>query len=243
MITPAEQDFYRSEGYVVPQAVLADEAELAGLRALCDRLIADRVGAGEGLQFDLTGVAGADSRDPPAVPQLLFPSRFAPQIRETACWRAALDLAMALLDTGGCRREDLVVRDHIIVKPPGSASPTPWHQDEAYWKPEVAYNELSVWIALQDVTAEMGCMQFLPRSHRGAVAPHHPWKGDARIIALEIDPAFLRAEGAVACPIAAGRATVHHSRTLHFTSGNRSATARRALILTVGTPPQPRPVR
>ena len=42
-------------------------------------------------------------------------------------------------------------------------------------------------------------------------------------------------------PLPAGAATVHHARTLHYTTGNFSASSpRRALILTIGKPPVPR---
>ena len=63
---------------------------------------------------------------------------------------------------------------------------------------------------------------------------------DPRVIGLEVDNPGARAAGGAACPIPAGGATVHHSRTLHYTGPNRSDGPRRAYILTFGTPRKPR---
>ena len=79
-------------------------------------------------------------------------------------------------------------------------------------------------------------MQFVPGTHRQEVLPHHPIGNDPRIIGLEVDEPQKLAAGAVACPIPAGGATVHHSRMLHYTSPNHSDGPRRAYILTFGTP-------
>ncbi len=50
----------------------------------------------------------------------------------------------------------------------------PWHQDSGYLKASCD-RELIItcWIPLVDAKVENGCMQILPRTHRGAVAMHH----------------------------------------------------------------------
>jgi ectoine hydroxylase-related dioxygenase (phytanoyl-CoA dioxygenase family) len=238
-ITPEQKAFYLEHGYL-SLAPMTDAAELATLRATCDHLISSGAGRKDGNQHDLTGAEKQTDASKESVPQLLHPSRYAPQLKETRAWDNALEVAMQLLDVSGYTKEQLVVRDHIIVKPSGSAKPTPWHQDEAYWKDDVSYNELSIWIALQDVNLDMGCMTFIPGSNKGDIHPHHPWQNNPNIIALEVDSGCFDEANAVPCPLPAGGATVHHCRTLHYTTGNRSASnPRRALILTIGTPPQP----
>src|SRR6185436_14247207 len=74
------------------------------------------------------------------------------------------------------------------------------------------------------------------------VLPHHSIGHDPRVVGLEVDSAEALAPKAAACPIPAGGATVHHSRTLHYTGPNQSDGPRRAYILGFGTPPQPRTV-
>jgi len=110
---------------------------------------------------------------------------------------------------------------------------TPWHQDEAYWDTDLEYNEISVWIPLQEATPENGCMYFIPRSHEMEVRPHHPINHDPRIHGLESDA--VDASQAVACALPPGGATFHGPRMLHYTPPNRSPIPRRAYILGFGT--------
>jgi ectoine hydroxylase-related dioxygenase (phytanoyl-CoA dioxygenase family) len=227
---------YGENGFAALGPILSAEAT-DELRAIFDRMFSPPTDGGKALYYDLAGSDPDAKMGASAIPQILHPSHHVPELKQSAAWAAALDIAMQLLDVGSHTRDDLIVRDHAIVKPPGNTGTTPWHQDEAYWEEDLHYNELSVWIALQDTSKEMGCMQFIPKSHKGPVVPHHSWKNNPKIIALEVDDGFVIESQAVACPLDAGGATLHHSRTLHYTSGNMSAEPRRAFILTVGTPP------
>jgi ectoine hydroxylase-related dioxygenase (phytanoyl-CoA dioxygenase family) len=235
-LEPAQREEFQRHGFVALPSIITTE-EVAELRAIFDRLFAPPSDGEKPLFYDLTGSDPDAEIGSGAVPQLLHPSHHAPELKSTGAWTAALDMAMQLLDVGEYSRDDLIVRDHAIVKPPGSTGATPWHQDEAYWEDDLQYNELSVWIALQDTTEQMGCMQFIAGSHKGEVAPHHSWENNPNIIALEVDEGHVNSSQAVACPLPAGGATIHHARTLHYTSGNNSDEPRRAFILTVGTPP------
>jgi len=236
-LTPAQKASFAANGFLTLEPITT-ESELATLRTLFDSLFAQRVGYKDGNLFDLT--ATDPKGQTTTVPQMLFPSKYAPELTQTSYWQNALSIAMQLLDVGHYGREDLIVRDHAIVKPPGSTGATPWHQDEAYWEEHLDYNELSVWMPLQTTSVEMGCMQFIPRSHLGEVLSHHPMNNNPKIIALEVDEGLINESKAVACPLPAGGVTIHSARTLHYTSGNKSAVPRRAYILTIGTPPQKR---
>jgi ectoine hydroxylase-related dioxygenase (phytanoyl-CoA dioxygenase family) len=107
----------------------------------------------------------------------------------------------------------------MIRKLPGGRE-APWHQDEAYWEPEFAYHALGVWLPLHDVTEEMGAMQFIPGSHRSGVYNHVPKNGDVALHLLEATG--VDTSKPVVCPLKAGGATFHHSRTLHFTAPNET---------------------
>jgi ectoine hydroxylase-related dioxygenase (phytanoyl-CoA dioxygenase family) len=86
---------------------------------------------------------------------------------------------------------------------------------------------------------DMVCMQFIPGSNKWDIIPNHPWQNNPKIIALEVDPGHFDESKAVPCPLPAGAGSVHHCRTLHYTTGNKSdSSPRRALILSIGTPPQ-----
>jgi ectoine hydroxylase-related dioxygenase (phytanoyl-CoA dioxygenase family) len=229
VLTQEQIDFYQREGYLVlPSITTADE--LARLREIYDRLFAERAGRAEGNQFDL---AGTDEEDQQAtLPQILNPSRYAPELNDFLFKRNAKAIAVQLL--GG----ECTVGEHAILKPPRYGAATPWHQDEAYWNPDLEYNSLSIWMPLQDVTEESGCMQFLPHSQHQGVLPHHPISNDPRIHGLEVD--HLDAEQVVACPISAGGITIHHCRTLHYAGPNLSDEPRRAYIQVFGLPTKKR---
>jgi ectoine hydroxylase-related dioxygenase (phytanoyl-CoA dioxygenase family) len=230
VLTQEQLDFYQREGYLVLPAITTAE-ELARLRQIYDRLFAERAGRAEGNQFDL---AGADEEDKEAtLPQILGPSRYAPELNDFAFKRNAKAIAVQLL--GG----ECTVGEHAILKPPRYGAATPWHQDEAYWNPDLAYNSLSIWMPLQDATVDSGCMQFVPRSHQQGVLPHHSIGHDPRVHGLEVDK--FDAGQVVACPIPAGGVTIHHCRTLHYAGPNLTDEPRRAYIQIFGLPTQKRP--
>ena len=64
------------------------------------------------------------------------------------------------------------VNQQVFIKPPGGASrATPPHQDGFYFhlEPCVA---TTLWLALDDVDAENGCLRYVRGSHRRGVRPH-----------------------------------------------------------------------
>lgn len=223
---------FHEAGFLAVDAITTP-AEIERMRVLYDDLFAAQTGREAGDHFDL---AGTDEEGAPAaLQQMLNPSRYAPEFDVLRCRANALAAARQLLGAE-CEAQG----DHAILKPAGTGAATPWHQDEAYWNPELAYNALSVWIPLQDATPENGCMQFIPASHRQAVLPHHAINHDPRVHGLEVDVPVDGSQ-AVACPLPAGGATFHLARTLHYAGENRTAQPRRAYILLFGTPPRPRP--
>ncbi|MCP4874259.1 MAG: phytanoyl-CoA dioxygenase family protein, partial [Gammaproteobacteria bacterium] len=48
-----------------------------------------------------------------------------------------------------------------------------WHQDLTYWGLGETDDEITAWIALSDVSVELGCMRFIPGSHQHELLPHH----------------------------------------------------------------------
>jgi hypothetical protein len=121
--------------------------------------------------------------------------------------------------------------DHAIYKPAFNGVATSWHQDEAYAL-ERRILSAHFWVPLQTVTREMGCMEFIPGSHRGALWRHRRRDPLRDSHALEV--AGVDASMAVPCPIRAGDATVHFPRTVHYTGPNRTGTPRLAWALEFG---------
>ena len=115
--------------------------------------------------------------------------------------------------------------DHAIYKPAFNGAATSWHQDEAYAL-ERKILSAHFWVPLQDVTRDMGCMQFIPGGPRGALGRHH--RRDRLRDAHALELVGLDASHAVPCPIHAGDATVHFPRTVHHTGPSRTGTPRLA---------------
>jgi hypothetical protein len=121
--------------------------------------------------------------------------------------------------------------DHAIYKPAFNGRATAWHQDEAYTlDPRLVTAHF--WVPLQDVTVEMGCMQFIPGSHREPIRPHHRLERLRHVHALETHD--VDTARAVARPLRAGDVTVHFPRTLHYTGPNLTAVPRLAWSLEFG---------
>jgi ectoine hydroxylase-related dioxygenase (phytanoyl-CoA dioxygenase family) len=152
---------------------------------------------------------------------------------KTAFHRNAKRYAAALL---GVEVEALSSWGHMIRKAPGGRA-TLWHQDEAYWEPELDFCALGVWLPMHEVTTEMGTMQFIPGSHKRGILPHKH-DDDPALNILTVDEE-IDVNKAVSCPLPAGGATFHHSRTIHYTAPNTTNVVRLAYPIEVQT----RPVR
>jgi ectoine hydroxylase-related dioxygenase (phytanoyl-CoA dioxygenase family) len=232
-ISPQQIEFFHRNGYLAIEAITTPE-ELIVLRDAYDRIFARRAGREEGNQFDLAGTDEEEAEA--ALPQILGPSKYAPELKETLLRANAFAISKQLLG-----QETKEMGEHAILKPAHCGAPTPWHQDEAYWGANLDYCSLSVWVPLQEATLENGCMQFIPGTHLWEVKPHHTINHDPRIHGLEIDELPDVSKAAI-CPLPAGGATFHLSRTLHHTAPNTSSQPRRAYIVGFGLPPKPRSV-
>ena len=224
--------FYHENGYLSVECI-ATEQEIGEIRALYDRMFASRTGRSVGDHYDLAG-ADEEGKEPLLV-QILQPSKYFPELKETALYRNVGGLIRQLLGP-----EAKFFGDHAINKPPRHGAETPWHQDEAYWDPGRDHNAISVWIPLQPATIWNGCMHFIPGSHRLDVLEHQPIGNDRRVHGLEVIPGIFDFSTAVACELPAGGATFHGGRMLHYTPGNTTEDYRRALIIMGGLATVPR---
>ena len=117
-------------------------------------------------------------------------------------------------------------------KPPGEPAPTPPHQDSYYFNLEPP-NVLTIWVALDEVNEENGCVRCLPGSHLQGVRPH----GASSVLGFsqgitDYGPADAARE--VPLRLRPGDASVHHGLTVHRADPNRSPNRhRRAFALVV----------
>lgn len=110
-------------------------------------------------------------------------------------------------------------------KPPGTEHPTPPHQDNFYFcftPPKV----LTMWLALDDVDEENGCLRYIPGSHQRGIRPHRRTQtlGFSQGIS-DFSEDDYATEVAIHCQ--PGDLLIHHGDTIHRADANRSATRHR----------------
>lgn len=231
-VQAASEAFLR-DGFAVIEN-LAGEHELPPLRSAYDAMLSGQV-EGDAVDRSLGGLTR----------QIMFPHLGNPAFADSPVIERARTYAAALL---GVQAPPLMF-SMLIYKPPGHPHETPWHQDMAYAGRPVTPagtrlpNNVIVqfWLTLDDVSDDMGCMEFLPGVQNSPMPEHYVYSGDpgdeSRLLAV-VDPASVfDLTNAVRCPLKAGGATVHGYATPHHTGPNRSQTrGRRAFIFSFASP-------
>jgi len=223
-------EFFR-QGFLVIEAPQIVGQELEDCREILMRLIEQGVGRKEGRNFDLAARSGGE--DSPS-PQMVRPSLHAAELGRLSCLSTTLAVAKQLL--GPDASFDL---DNSILKPSRNGGPTPFHQDEAYNDPRFYQRQVTAWFAITESTVANGAMAYVPGSHLLGILPHRLHGGSAEANSIECCGGFDPA-AAIVCPIPAGAMILHHGRTVHGASGNKSDSSRLAYILSYKTPPEPR---
>lgn len=212
---------------------LVDADEVAWLAEIVDRLLTDAIARSDAAFNDLTGPFGASHDGEPAVPQVMAPHLLAPELLQARFLVRAAHVARVCLGP-----EAVTNIAMVIAKPAYSPGVVPWHQDAAYWGHLARPAGASIWVPLQDVDLDNGCLSFVSGSHEGDVLPHRHLGGDPHVHALELVPSLAEsaAKSAVAVPLRSGQATIHDGHLLHHSGPNRTDRPRRALVLSVRNP-------
>lgn len=110
-------------------------------------------------------------------------------------------------------------------KPAGVIHPTPPHQDNYYFN-LTPPNVVTIWLALENVDEENGCLRYVSGSHRLGFRPHAATKvlGFSQGIS-DYGPEDEARE--VKICLKPGDAVVHHGNTIHRADPNRSANRNR----------------
>lgn len=128
----------------------------------------------------------------------------------------------------------ILLMSHLIVKPPADGMPVHWHQDNTYWPTVNGPDIATVWLALDDVDLDNGCMTVLPGSHVGRPELEKiPTEGgDLLNLTVEIDEE--RTAGAVPVELRAGDLSIHDSYLLHASATNTSSRRRAGYTMRYG---------
>ena len=210
---------YRRDGYLRVDGIV-DHDEVGRLIGLLEPLYSGELDAGE-QRLDL-GDFGATKAQGERIVQVMLPSDFVPGLHDSPYFVRTLAAARQLLG------DDVALDMEMLMdKPPQSATETPWHQDAAYWLPEMPDRRaLSVWLALDPASVDNGCMWYVPGSNREPTRPHR-WAGPrSETLVADVAP-----DEGVSVPLEPGDCVFHDGNTLHFTNGNTTDLRRRALIV------------
>jgi phytanoyl-CoA hydroxylase len=99
----------------------------------------------------------------------------------------------------------------------GLVSKIPWHQDNGVVLPEAdVATILTVWMPLNEATIENGCLQVIPRSHRGEMFDHCP----GTVGGVSIPDKLIPIERARPVPMRPGSVLLMTQRTVHSSLDN-----------------------
>jgi phytanoyl-CoA hydroxylase len=216
-VTPDHVAHYRENGFVLVEDLL-DAGELAELSAA--------VASGVAAMGDRKIVGGEDWEEGDSFYDNVFLQRLnlwksEPMVKRYMLGAEIGGMATALAGVDALR----VWHDQTLQKKPW-ANPTSWHLDTPYWSFD-SRDAISVWIALDDVTMQNGCMYYLPGSQRLATFENvgiGPNMGDL----FGIYPRMKGIEP-VPVPMRAGSCAFHNGLTAHAAGPNMTPRWRRAM--------------
>lgn len=217
-LTDKQIQFYRKNGFVQIDNLLTPE-EIAELGALTDEMnkkieaelppVEER-GAYQQVFLQIVNVWQRDER-----------------FRKFTLHPRLASVARRLI---GCDKVRLW-HDHLMTKMPGkSGRATDWHQDFPYW-PMNEPGPMSIWIPMQDVDWENGCMHFVPGSQdwdlKEVIYLDRP--DEKQDIFEKVKDRDTQDMQRVYVPLKAGSVTFHNGLTFHFAGKNYSDKPRRVL--------------
>ncbi|MEZ6127587.1 MAG: phytanoyl-CoA dioxygenase family protein [Planctomycetaceae bacterium] len=209
-----EKQQYDRDGFVVVRQFL-DSSELAELQNQLDRYIRDVVPT-----LSDSEAFYEDRSRPETLKQMQrmgVDSYFHDYVSSRPNWN---ELAAALVG-----EEVYAEQPQWFNKPPGTRHVTPPHQDNFYFSLAPA-NVLTMWLALDKVDAENGCLRYLAGSHQGGFRPH----ARSRVLGFSQGITNFSADdfmSEVAVPMEPGDLVVHHGMTVHRADANMSTTRHR----------------
>ncbi len=115
--------------------------------------------------------------------------------------------------------------DQALIKQPWG-NPTGWHLDNPYWS-FYSKQAISIWVALDDVTKDNGCLYFVPGTHKTATFENaNIGQNIGDLFRVYSDWGTLEATPAI---MKAGSCSFHNGLVAHGAGANMTPRARRAM--------------
>lgn len=218
-IDETQISFFEENGFVfLPSVLTSDETEW--FRTIIDSAVEDRTGADKRKLSEKS----AYEREFLQCGHLWWEY---PEIKKLTLSRRSASIAKQLLKGNHIR----LWHDQALYKIAGGDATQP-HQDVSYW-PMKDRHAGTIWIALDDVTAEMGAMNFIPGTHKAGIDGYNftiedSIQGKSKI--LEISAQKVKKE-TVVYNLKPGDATFHHGLTVHYTKPNNTGRTRKGMTI------------
>jgi hypothetical protein len=221
IVDEAEVAFFRKNGFVLPRRGLPEDAR-AGICEAVERVLRDNAEWQNLLRMPHV----------PKRPGLLEGVVGGEDVFRYALHPAVLDVARSV-----CGPDVIMWGSEIFAKPAGVGKATPWHQDNytPAVKPKVEgghSSAISIWIAIDDVGLDNGCMRFIPETGRGGGAlPHGPADTAGSLLNFNVAESEFDLDSAVDAILPSGHFSIHDLYVLHGAKANTSGRRRAALTL------------
>lgn len=223
MVLPiGSAESYRQDGFVVLRGVVSAET-LADIERGVERNLAEPSGWSNDYTPD--GGNGRFFDDYVSWQRI-------PEFAATALSGVLPRIAGELMGTTNPR----FFHEHVLVKEPGTATPTPWHHDDPYYGVEGTSN-VSLWVPLDAVPASIAlrCIRGSHRAQRRFIpnrfVDDSPYVDAAA--GFEVFPSAEELESlgeTVVCPAGPGDVVAFHFRTLHSAPGTSEHPNRRRIV-------------
>ena len=209
---------FHAEGFCVVTGVLSN-AQCAALQGILveTQSRADR-GEGEERWFADETAWQFDASLRRIVRKVPKPFDTHPVFREIFSSDPVLDLVEAFVGP-----QIYIHSSKMLYKPARVGLAKPMHQDLAYWQDMLA-QQVTLWCAIDAVTADNGCMELVPGAHRKGLRPH------VQLEDWQIDPVDVP-ERPLVVEMAAGDVLFLHPLVPHASRPNRSDGGRLAAIV------------
>lgn len=223
-LTQDQVDFYSENGYLIIDGFLSS-AELDHWRDAVDSAVANRNGKkmpGKNIAIGQDDGINEDTEYFNNVfDQLLNLWQTSDQVKDIMLDPRIGKMVATLAGVEGIR----IWHDQALIKRPW-ANPTSWHLDTPFW----SFSDrraLSIWVALDDVTLENGCLFFIPGSHKKTTFKNTGIGKNMGGI-FEVYPEF-KSSAAQPVVIKAGSCSFHNGLTIHGAHANMTPGFRRAM--------------
>ncbi len=201
-LNPEQVSQYNKEGYLIYNQPVLPEQTFQGLKDCFERILAV-----------LPSNERPEAMD---VPHFLHP--------ELLQWAFDKDILALVEPIVG--PDIALFSTHFICKPQGNGKRVPWHEDSAYWKGQIDPMEVvTVWLALDPSTIVNGCMNVIPRSHRGpnkGYSDYDQVDPATCVFSTEITRTQREDHRQVSVELQPNQCSLHDARIMHGSEANTS---------------------